>query len=344
MNWETETVSAALEVAIVAQLALFSAFAFVNARAGATALYFLAALAGLITLMLAGNFLSAIGPGFGIINTVNIALELLVGPALYLYVQQALPESKPLERRNALHTIPAFLGIFIRFSMIAWLDAYVVTVLIVYLAASGFLLWRGNYPLPFVRFGAALISLFSVALGLRAFIATDAVVSTGFRLSSGYPILLGAILIAACLILFVSLQWPEIINAISRTPKYARSSLGEGEIEKLALRLREMIDSEQPHLQTDISLDDLAQRLDVAPRYLSQAINSTFGMNFSAFLNIERVKVAAKKLGATKTLPIKSIMYDSGFRSKTAFNQEFKKVFGITPSEYRGAIAQRDEC
>jgi AraC-like DNA-binding protein len=337
-EWGTEDVSAALETAIVAQLALFALFAFLNARKSSDALYFLAALTGLIALMLAGNFLAALLPGLGFVNTLNIALELLVGPALFFYVRQAQAHPKPLERRDTLHLVPALLGVAIRFNMIAWVDVYVASVLVAYLASSGWLLRRGDHPLPFIRFSGLLIVLFTITLGLRVFVAADSSISVGFRQSEWYPFLLGAILIAACLILFVSLQWPEIVNPISRAPKYARSSLHEEDIQELAQKLRGIIDNEQPHLRADLSLDDLAKNLDVSPRDLSQTINSTFGMNFSAFMNSERVKVAAQKLRAANAPAIKSIMYDSGFKSKTAFNLEFKKVFGVTPSHYKNVM------
>ncbi len=335
-------VSAALEAAVVAQLALFTLYAFVSAHKGVGALYFLAALTGLISFMLAGNFLAAQLSGLDFVNTLNIALELLVGPALFLYVYYAQPEPQPLKKRDAFHVVPALLGVTIRFSVIDFLDIYIAAVLIAYLTASGWLLKRGEHTLPFIRFSGGLIGLFAVVLGLRFFVAADAAIYSSFRESEWYLILLGAILIIACLILFVSLQWPEILNPVSHTPKYALSSLHKEGIQELATKLRDMIDCEQPHLRADLSLDELAQELSVRPRDLSQTINSMFGMNFSAFINSERVKAAASRLRTASAEPIKSIMYDSGFSSKTAFNLEFKKVFGVTPSQYRNA-ARQDE-
>ena len=41
---------------------------------------------------------------------------------------------------------------------------------------------------------------------------------------------------------------------------------------------------------------------------------------------------------STTEKAIQEIMYQAGFNSKSSFNKEFKKLNGITPTEYRKSI------
>lgn len=336
--------SAALEAAITAQFALFAVAAMLMAREGARALYFLAAVAGLIALMLAGNLGAAFAPGVRWVNTANVFMELLVGPALFLYVRSAQPDTRPLTWKDCVHVLPAFAGMGVLSFAIGWLDVYIVMVVLAYLSAGGWLLWRGRtvYPTPFLRFSGVLLAIFVLALAFRLVIAADPAVTAGFRNTAGYPILLGTILVAAWYVLFTALRWPDAMRAVTSPAKYARSGASPLELRTIERRLKEIIENDRPYLEPDFTLDDLARRLGATPRHTSQLINSEYGMNFSAYMNQLRVRLAARKLSEVGAeAPIKVIMYDSGFRSKSVFNREFRRVWGVTPSEYRRKATAR---
>ena len=83
--------------------------------------------------------------------------------------------------------------------------------------------------------------------------------------------------------------------------------------------------------------NDLAGKISISPRYLSDLINRSFNQNFFDFINTYRIEEAKKMLthdtGGRRT--VLEVLYDSGFNSKSAFNNAFKKYTGITPTEYR---------
>ena len=90
------------------------------------------------------------------------------------------------------------------------------------------------------------------------------------------------------------------------------------------------------YLNIDYSINTLAKDLDISRSYISQVINELFNRNFSNFLNEYRIKEAKKILSASQGLKytIESIAEMVGYKSKTAFNNAFKKNVGVTPSFY----------
>lgn len=326
----------ALEAAIAAQFALFALFAFLKVRDGARSLYFLGAAGALIAIMLTANLATAFS-GFVWANIANIVLELLLGPAIYLYLTRARPSASSSGPIQLIHALPALGGVLLYLTAIRLLDAYIVIVLFTYFAAGIWALLHkpADYPARFLRFAGVLMGLFAAAAVFRAVIPVDAT-AANFRETPSYTFLLAAILAAAWLVLFVSLRWPDVISAIPTAEKYARSQVDPDATRALAKRLSETLETEALYLQPDLSLESLAERINAAPRHVSQFINSEYGMNFSAYLNLLRVKCASKKLSeADCCTPIKTIMYDAGFRSKSVFNREFRRVFDMTPSEFR---------
>ena len=65
-----------------------------------------------------------------------------------------------------------------------------------------------------------------------------------------------------------------------------------------------------------------------------------FGQSFSAFLNENRIKEARKIMSASPNFiyTIESVAEMVGYKSKTAFNNAFKKHVGVTPSFYLNYI------
>lgn len=85
---------------------------------------------------------------------------------------------------------------------------------------------------------------------------------------------------------------------------------------------------------SNLTLARLAKRLSVPTRDLSGAINRVTAENFSRFINGHRIEYAQRALLETD-LPVTEIMLEAGFVSKSSFNTEFRRVTGLTPSQFR---------
>jgi len=99
----------------------------------------------------------------------------------------------------------------------------------------------------------------------------------------------------------------------------------------------ELLEEERPYLQSRLTLQELASKLDLPAYQLSQLINREFGQNFFELINHYRVEEVKKKLAdpAFQHLTYLGIALESGFNSKASFNRIFKKMTGKTPNEYR---------
>lgn len=89
------------------------------------------------------------------------------------------------------------------------------------------------------------------------------------------------------------------------------------------------------YLKPDLTLRDLADAAGAAPREISEAINGAGDQSFYDLVNAARVRHAQTLLVASPEARILDIAFQSGFNSKSAFNDAFKKTARMTPSEYR---------
>jgi len=131
----------------------------------------------------------------------------------------------------------------------------------------------------------------------------------------------------------------KVVDALTKgdnkeKEKYQISDNYEDLIEK---RLKTTIENDKPFLNEQLTLPELAESLKVPSYLLSRYINKAFKKNFVTYINDLRIDVVKEKLlnPELKNLSILEIAFESGFRTKSAFNSYFKKTVGTTPSDYR---------
>ncbi|MBL6449415.1 AraC family transcriptional regulator [Fulvivirga sp. 29W222] len=140
-------------------------------------------------------------------------------------------------------------------------------------------------------------------------------------------------------------QNPHILKP-ENAKKYTRSSLSSTAAESILTELRELMRSKKPYLDNSLKLQQLANELGMSQHHISQSINELTGQNFSDFINQYRIHEAQLMLKDPDQADKKiiHIALDSGFNNKTSFNNAFKKVTGIPPSEYRDCyLTQREQ-
>jgi AraC-like DNA-binding protein len=119
--------------------------------------------------------------------------------------------------------------------------------------------------------------------------------------------------------------------------KYSRSGVRPSEAGLLLGALRRLMEEEKPYLDPGLTLGALAGEAGMSASDLSRIVNEAGGTNFYDFVNGYRVEEAKRLLadGSHRDRNILDIAYGSGFRSKSTFNDCFKRLTGRTPKDFR---------
>lgn len=136
--------------------------------------------------------------------------------------------------------------------------------------------------------------------------------------------------------IFTSQEVSENLRTVEkeRSEKYKNSGMKSDLIEELYGKLLKIMDEEKPYLDPKLSLSGLAQLLEISPNQLSQIINQEANVNFHDFVNNYRVEEFIQSAHKNKNFSLLALALDSGFNSKSSFNNIFKKQKGLSPSKY----------
>nr|WP_315193695.1 helix-turn-helix domain-containing protein [uncultured Flavobacterium sp.] len=134
----------------------------------------------------------------------------------------------------------------------------------------------------------------------------------------------------------------EIIKE-NKPSKYLKSGLNQEAAFEIYEVLKTRMTKEQLYVNSELTLVELAQILDVYPNNLSQVINTFEQKNFYDYINTKRVELFLKLVAIpeNKKYTILSLAFECGFNSKSSFNKYFKKVTNMTPSEYLNLLKER---
>lgn len=124
----------------------------------------------------------------------------------------------------------------------------------------------------------------------------------------------------------VRYQFEKIMNAVA-------SSRDTLDITENGMILN-VIDFIRSNYQRDITLSEAAEGCCVTPEYLSRIFCRETGVNFTSFLQNFRVSTA-KRLLLSGNYKVYEVAEMVGFHDQKYFVKVFKKLCGVTPSEYK---------
>ena len=299
----------------------------------------------------------------------------LIGPCLLLYTYSIIFKDFTLRMKHLVHLIPYILIFIITLftyhlkpleykqiylehamndrSILIWGSSAIILIhVLVYIIVAFRSISKYQYILSNMISNAdkirlswlkfMLIGTFVIFFSLISF-----VVNQYFRWAGNIPLELIYILVTLLFLfitstLFKSLKQPEIfsgihVEEINISSKNEIVGLTEEEISTTTTLLNNYMESDKPYLEPNLSLSDLAEKLNVNSRTLSQIINNKLGLRFFDFINKYRVLEATHMIKdpPDPKMTILEIMYQTGFNSKSSFNTAFKKFTGMTPSEVK---------
>ncbi len=106
--------------------------------------------------------------------------------------------------------------------------------------------------------------------------------------------------------------------------------------EKWKERIIKVVEVNELYLNPEITLRSFAKDLNLHPNQLSYILNTYFNKSFTNFINSYRIQyfLGLLERGQNTKETFMALAYDSGFNSKTAFYNFFKKHTGKTPKQY----------
>ncbi len=155
-----------------------------------------------------------------------------------------------------------------------------------------------------------------------------------------YLLYLGNVLISVVVLVLYGLHirfdtyLPQLIYEI-REFKKRRSHLNGVNVSRALFNLDAVMTKEEIYTQPDLTLEKLAERINLNKHQLSELLNNEIGKSFNTYIVDYRVNRAIDYLKNDRSKTILYIALSVGFNSNSAFYSAFKKVTGKSPRDFR---------
>ncbi len=110
----------------------------------------------------------------------------------------------------------------------------------------------------------------------------------------------------------------------------------------MAERVRRVIELMQGDPSRALSLGEMAESVNLSPPYFCYLFKSITGVPPARYLKSLRMQRAATLL-TTTFLSVKEIVRRVGCTDESHFVRDFKRIYGVTPSEYRNGALRAAE-
>lgn len=143
-------------------------------------------------------------------------------------------------------------------------------------------------------------------------------------------------------------EYQNFINRINllKERKSPQPQVISEKTENLLLKKLDDFEKTDDFIKSDISLQNLAKKLETNTKYLSETINTHKQKNFNAYINELRINYIINKLKEKpiyRSYKIKYLAEESGFSTHSAFAAVFKSVTGMSPANYIQLLKQKEE-
>lgn len=138
----------------------------------------------------------------------------------------------------------------------------------------------------------------------------------------------------------------DAVSAVQNdAPQAKPSSVDEAQLAEVREKIDSVFNGSDEIFHQDFTLNRLADIIDMKYWTLSPLIKQIYDKNFNALINEYRIREACRRLkdfDKYGQLTIEAIAIGLGFKSRPNFVTNFKRIVGLSPSEYQ-KLARRNE-
>lgn len=135
---------------------------------------------------------------------------------------------------------------------------------------------------------------------------------------------------------------PSVGQTVEETVLAAGSpEASEDRFQELAAQIDQCMTEQQPWLNPDFSLDDLARLMDVPKHHLYYCLNTILKKRFTRLRAEYRIAHACRLIegGATRSKTLEAIGIESGFANRISFTGTFREITGLSPSDFARKVS-----
>lgn len=132
----------------------------------------------------------------------------------------------------------------------------------------------------------------------------------------------------------------ELISVLHDIPLVYCNIVKEKSLKEYSLLIRKTINYINLNLNSNLTLNSIANKIAVNPNYLSSKFNKEVHEPMASYINKRRIEESLLFIENT-TLSVASISEQVGFNDVNYFSKVFKKHTGTSPSEYRGKLRSK---
>lgn len=277
---------------------------------------------------------------------IGLSAFLAIGPTVYLYLNSTLKGTQKLTITSFVHFVPFSFALIAPFILdkatLSFFQPHLYNIILIYylcylsLSYYCFLssdvqssdMWETKRRFLWNVLGAA--TLIYLVYAFDWFLGIDVYIYGGLFYT----------IIIYLFILKLMLN-RSIFYELGKKKVYRHIDEDSTNLDDLSEMIHLFFEDEKIYLDPDLSIDKLSALTGVGRHQLSEFINKKKEQSFPSFVNEFRLNHAKRQLLNTDQ-NISEIAYASGFNSISAFNTQFKKGIGITPTVFRKTYKKKD--
>ncbi len=333
---------AAVLLLIIFQCCIFVTFLIIEPNRRTLANRFLAAL---LTVLAAHMSLNLLGPMYEqwVNDTGSVdfrrSLAFAYGPLFYFYLKALIIRGFKVVGMVWLHLVApvAVCGMSFVYDIPVGVMAPAIFISVGLYLGSGIMLVRYYHRVLFQHYSQADSVMLrwvyiTVSLLLIVFVLDVSQFFTSSSLISEMVFLTLLVFVSA--FVFQAMKHPLTFAGISGREEDLSDVIPASFDIDVQEKLTQLMREQQPYLDANLTLSDLASQVNLSARELSRFINNQIGCNFPEYINGFRIEEAKRRLKEERETVLETL-YAVGFNSKSSFNTLFKRKTGLTPSQFK---------